>query len=502
MLHDAKVYQAYYTKSAPIVNYMVNQLSLLPGDKVLEPCGGDGVFIDAILDKTKLVDIDIVELNEAAAALLTAKYHDYSNVHVSVADTLLDNDLSLVSAFGGGYDKIIANPPYGAWQDFAKRDKLRKIFPSLYTKETYSLFLYRCIQLLKEGGTLTFIIPDTFLNLHYHTSLRSFFLTNTKIKELVLFPSDFFPGVNFGYANLAIISLEKCGDIETNKDNCFKVIKGFKRVEQLLDIEASNLISLAFTQREVLSNPDHAFLINENVDVVNTINQANITIVDIAKCVTGFYSGNDKKFLKVKSVDVRNGKNYEIINPQKVYSGVEEGINWLNGVKSDASFFPIVKGGNVKYLKADNWFMDWSEEAVAHYKNDSKARFQNSTYYFKFGIGIPMVSSSSITAALIENKLFDQSIVGVFPNDNSLVYYLLGFFNSPTCNKLIRTINPSANNPANYIKKLPFVPPTKEQKSKVESAVIEILTCIRSEKPYPEILEQSISITFKEIYGF
>lgn len=64
-----------------------------------------------------------------------------------------------------------------------------------------------------------------------------------------------------------------------------------------------------------------------------------------------------------------------------------------------------------------------------------------------------MVSSSSITGALIDNRLFDQSIVGVFPKDESLLLYILAFFNSPTCNKLIKTINPSANNPSNYIKK-------------------------------------------------
>ncbi|KKT18839.1 MAG: hypothetical protein UW03_C0029G0001, partial [Candidatus Peregrinibacteria bacterium GW2011_GWA2_43_8] len=67
-----------------------------------------------------------------------------------------------------------------------------------------------------------------------------------------------------------------------------------------------------------------------------------------------------------------------------------------------------------------------------------------------------MISSSQITAALIENRLFDQSIVGLFSKDKGLIFVLLAFFNSPTCNKLIRTINPSANNPANYIKKIPF----------------------------------------------
>lgn len=59
--------------------------------------------------------------------------------------------------------------------------------------------------------------------------------------------------------------------------------------------------------------------------------------------------------------------------------------------------------------------MNWSKNAVLHYKKDKKARFQNPKYYFRYGIGVPMISSSSITASLIEYKLFDQSIVGIFP---------------------------------------------------------------------------------------
>ena len=98
-------------------------------------------------------------------------------------------------------------------------------------------------------------------------------------------------------------------------------------------------------------------------------------------------------------------------------------INILDGFESDKHFLPIVKGGNTKFLKPEGWFMNWSKEAVLHYKKDKKARFQNPQYYFKFGIGVPMISSSSITASLIENKLFDQSIVGIFPKEESLTYY-------------------------------------------------------------------------------
>ena len=146
--------------------------------------------------------------------------------------------------------------------------------------------------------------------------------------------------------------------------------------------------------------------------------------------------------------------------------------------------------------------MNWSKEAVNHYKTNKKARFQNPQYYFKFGVGVPMISSSSITASLIENKLFDQSIVGIFPKDKSLTLYLLAFFNSPTCNKLIRTINPSANNPANYIKKIPFVLPTDKQKIFIDETVQRILDEIKTTGHYTEILETELNEIMEIIYGF
>jgi hypothetical protein len=101
-----------------------------------------------------------------------------------------------------------------------------------------------------------------------------------------------------------------------------------------------------------------------------------------------------------------------------------------------------------------------------------------------------------------ENKLFDQSIVGIFPHDNSLTYYLLAFFNSPTCNKLIRTINPSANNPSNYIKKIPYLVPSESQLLLITSAVVEIISSIKQTGKYNNEIENSINFHIQNIYGF
>ena len=500
MISENRIYQPYYTKSESIVNYMISLLKLSGSEKILEPCAGDGVFLDPIIKNFSNVQIDAFELNENSYSKLLVKYSNRENIKVKKTDTLTDVDLQFLCSMGGGYDAVIANPPYGAWRDHGERKKLKKSYNGFYAKESYSLFLYRCTEALNENGRLSFIIPDTYLNLHMHKDIRKYILTHTKIKEIALFPSSYFPGVNFGYANLSIIALEKCSDYKSNLENEFTIIKGFNSVEELGNNNIETLKRIKLKQKDVLQTTDYSFITNGNKSLVDCINSTKLKIGDICDCVTGFYSGNDKEYLKVKNKTIRNSKNYDLVKLHSVEFNCSSNI--VNGITNDKEYVPIVKGGNRKYYKPDDWFMLWSEGKVAFYKADKKARYQNSAYYFRKGIGVPMVSSSSITGALIENRLFDQSIVGIFPKDESLLYYLLAFFNSPTANKLIRTINSSTNNSSNYIKKVPFTKPSYKLIQDINKRIEIILNECKSIGRFSHELEEQNNKDINRLYGF
>lgn len=499
MISDNRIYQAYYTKSDPIVNYMISLLNLKGSEKILEPCAGDGVFIDPIIKTYPKVQIDAFELNDNSYANLLVKYAENNNIKIKKTDTLTDVDLQFACSMGGGYDAIIANPPYGAWRDQEERKKLKRSYNGFYAKESYSLFLYKCIEALNDKGRLTFIIPDTYLNLHRHKDIREYMLTHTKIQEIALFPSSFFPGVNFGYANLSIIALEKCFDKRMNLKNEFLIIKNYDKVEELGG-NAEKLQKITLRQNEILNTPDYSFVANGDIALVDCINSAELKIGDVCDCVTGLYSGNDKDYLKVRDKTIRNSKKYEAVNLNSVEFNCDASL--VNGITSDKEYVPIVKGGNRKYFKPDDWFMNWSAEKVGFFKNDKKARYQNPAYYFRKGIGVPMVSSSSITGALIENRLFDQSIVGIFPKDTSLIYYLLAFFNSPTCNKLIRTINSSTNNSSNYIKKIPFIKPNDLILVEIIKRTEIIIDQCKTNGQFNLELEELNNKAIESIYGF
>ncbi len=489
-------FQAYYTKSRPILDYMVSRLRPKPHCRVLEPCAGDGVLVDAVLSVQSDIDVDAYEFNPAAVKGLLAKYGDKCRVHVTQSDTLLDLNLILKMNMGGYYDFAIANPPYGAWQEYDKRKGLKTFYPGLYVRETYTLFLYQSLHLLRPGGRLVFIIPDTYLNLHMHTALRHSLLTESCIESIALFPSSFFPGVNFGYSNLSIITLHRANADEDVKENEIEVSWGYEKVNQLVS-GSSHIHQMAIRQGDMLDAIDHAFFLSPNRELTSLVSSTDTRVGHIADCVTGIYSGNDKIFLRVLSNEIRNGAKYQEITPDSIYRG---GTPSLKGLPGKECFIPIVKGGGVRFIKPDLWFLDWSVEAVRHYMSDKKARFQNPTFYFRKGIAIPMVSSTNVTASLMENRLFDQSIVGVFPKEEKYLYYLLGFFNSSICTSLLRMINPSANNSANYVKKLPFVAPTDRQLAHVDGLVFRVLADARKSGGCKESDIKELNETFEHIY--
>jgi tRNA1(Val) A37 N6-methylase TrmN6 len=487
------IYQQYYTKSNEILTYMINKLSLKPNSVLLEPCAGDGVFIDAVLEKETKVNIDAFELDPNEANKLVKKYNTCNNISIRNEDTLLFKDF-INNNYQNKYDYIIANPPYGAWQNYEKREILKEVYRNLYIKETYSTFLYLCIRLLKNGGRLVFITPDTYLNLHRHTYLRKYIFQNTIVEEIALFPSKFFPGVNFGYSKLSIITLVKSDNVVSIYNNKITVLDNFKEPQELNNHKSIRKLSVS--QKDILENDDYAFIISDNNQLNKLLKYSLLKISDIADCVTGIYTGNDKEYIKVSDHSIKNSKNYKIITSKEIYNNQYAD---LNGINKSNYYIPIIKGGNTKYLKDNIWFINLSVEAVDYYKSNRKSRFQNSQFYFKQGIAVPMVGSNCVSASLLNNRLFDQSIVGIFPKEEKYILYLLGFFNTSICLKLLRAINPSANNSANYIKKIPLIIPDDNILKHINYLVNSIILITKNNGNY-DFIEDELENIFNRVY--
>jgi tRNA1(Val) A37 N6-methylase TrmN6 len=79
----------------------------------------------------------------------------------------------------GGFDIVIGNPPYISTKGVKTEDKKKYEAEFGFSDDTYNLFSFKGIELLKNGGTLNYIIPKTFWTTQTKRNMRDLFLKNT-----------------------------------------------------------------------------------------------------------------------------------------------------------------------------------------------------------------------------------------------------------------------------------------------------------------------------------
>ncbi len=459
-------------------------------DKLLEPCAGEGHLLEAVLNINENISSVAYELHPEHAKNLNLKFSQLKNVEIRERDTIFCPDLDLCESFGHKFTKILGNPPYGGWQEYERRSELKRKYPGFYIKETYAVFLIRCLKLLAEKGRLVFIIPDTFLYLHSHINIRRYLLEEFTIESIDVFRSSLFPGISFGYAGLCIISIR--AEKPTNRHS-FSVRFVNSLEDFIVSINIQNNCKL-INQQDILKSESLSISISRHEPVFHELSSSITKMADIADCVTGFYSGNDKRFLRKASVSVKGAADYLIVDHNSIEFNLSRLESNLDGIVGKKHFIPILKGGGFNFVKPTQWYVDWSLEAIEHYKTNKKSRFQNSSYYFKTGIGFPMETSKRPTAALIEESLFDQSIVGIFPKSAIDLYFLLAYCNSPVFWMCLKSINPSANNSAKYILKTPVILPDEDTMKDISFRTQELVLELKegNKKALCEILQQEI----------
>jgi hypothetical protein len=87
------------------------------------------------------------------------------------------------------FDIIIGNPPYienKKIKDIEFKQKLTKRFKTAYRLFDISiLFIEKSLELLKENGILSFILPNKFLSADYGIKIRNILVNESEIKEII-----------------------------------------------------------------------------------------------------------------------------------------------------------------------------------------------------------------------------------------------------------------------------------------------------------------------------
>lgn len=198
---------SYYTPFQTVhrlINGLLDTGADFAEKTVLDPCCGTGNFLLQLPDSFDISQIygnDIDETSVAITRLNLALKFLLPDVtllyqHITVSDFLTEDFPAATSPSERGaffYDFIIGNPPWGYSYSDAEKETLRAAYQCISGKnvESYDLFMERALSLLKEKGTLAFVLPKSILNVKSHAPIRKMILKENSITRLEFLESDF-----------------------------------------------------------------------------------------------------------------------------------------------------------------------------------------------------------------------------------------------------------------------------------------------------------------------
>ena len=175
-----KLRGAYYTPNE-LAKEIISLLDFSNTTSILEPGCGDGVFIDALLNKEDRLPrntiVTAVEINTEEAKKVKSKNTPSLNVNVLNEDFLEFYNREYEKSL---FDLIIGNPPYIRYQYLTatQREIQSKILTDHGMKankliNSWVCFLVACVQMLSENGKIAFIVPAEILQVAYAEDLLS-----------------------------------------------------------------------------------------------------------------------------------------------------------------------------------------------------------------------------------------------------------------------------------------------------------------------------------------
>lgn len=184
------------------------------------------------------------------------------------------------------FDLIIGNPPWGSSLSAEEKKYYRQVYYSAKSGvNTFTLFIERSLDLLKEKGRLAFLIPQALLNIKAHKNCRELLINNTNIESVTLWGEQF----KDVYAPSVSLTCEK--DSTHNK-------KGMIRIADRISKTGDELF---VKQSDFRRTPDHIISIHFSESALNIIehisSQNCYYLKDSAQFFLGIVTGNNPKYI-------------------------------------------------------------------------------------------------------------------------------------------------------------------------------------------------------------
>lgn len=259
-------YGQYFTPNI-VADFMIDLANIDENSTILEPCCGEGIFIEQLnnkgFKKVRAYEID----NTLARQFNCVQYESF------ITATIQEK-----------YDLIIGNPPYIRWKNLEPELKEELTQNPLWNQHFNKLcdylyiFILKSIKLLKEGGQLIFICPEYWMNTTHSISLRNYMAKHGYFEKIYHFNET----PIFDKATVSVI--------------IFKYIKSKKKVNKAIEL-VKYYKSKALTQ-----------------EILNQLKGNNTPDTDIAHSIKRFKIPQfkiDKRWLLTNQVEIQLIEQFE-----------------------------------------------------------------------------------------------------------------------------------------------------------------------------------------------
>lgn len=197
------------------------------GEQIIDPACGTGLLLleivkfaksqffetnnDRIINEWAVSDIVGVEINSEVAELASTNFiiNGLSYTNIVNADALDTRSIEKSGILRNSYDVVVSNPPFGSYLNRGEKYIYEYYLSNITSKiNIETLFLERSVDLLRKGGRLVILIPDSFLSSPQLAQARSWLLENTTNRAIISLPPETFAMAGHS-GKASILLLEK-----------------------------------------------------------------------------------------------------------------------------------------------------------------------------------------------------------------------------------------------------------------------------------------------------
>ena len=313
---------SYFTPAKIVKELVENTLDRIPSNninslKILDPCCGTGKFLlgisDYFIEKWNTTSHNTVNIHSFDPKIIWGFDNDKIAVRIARINLMLKFkgiiDFSpnifhmdyLIDKFNFTrrvrFDAIMTNPPWGVKYSSEDKILLSEKFPELKSKESFSLFIVKSLQMLKSDGFLSFLLPESLLNIKVHRDIRKYILGNSNLLSITKY-GKLFRGVFTDVISLELRKLDATTDKDFNKVNRNEI----DLTESKFDLKKSEI-----NQNRFISNKDFIFDTDltdiDEIIIAKIFSQRHKTLENKAKWALGIVTGDNKRYISIRKVD-------------------------------------------------------------------------------------------------------------------------------------------------------------------------------------------------------